>query len=83
MMVHAIPIRSSFTSTYVIFLRSRREDKIMNKTAYGAISALLIGAASLFILSSVVKVSLISLILILGGLIMVGLVVWIFFKNNA
>lgn len=55
----------------------------MHKKSNGAISALLVGASSLFILSSVVKVFLIPLILILGGFIMVGLAVWIFFKNKA
>jgi hypothetical protein len=65
------------------FLSNREKGENMHKKSNGAISALLVGASSLFILSSVVKVFLIPLTLILGGFIMVGLAVWIFFKNNA
>lgn len=54
----------------------------MQQRANGAIGALLTGAGSLLVLSSVVKSSTIFLIFLLGGLIMVGLAIWIFFKNN-
>jgi hypothetical protein len=63
-------------------MRKERQEIFMQQRANGAIGALLTGAGSLLLLSSVVKSSTIFLIFLLGGLIMVGLAIWIFFKNN-
>jgi len=63
-------------------MKKERQEIFMKQRANGAIATLLVGAASLLILSSVVKSSTIFLIFLFGGLIMVGLAVWIFFKNN-